>query len=423
LRIAIFEDQTYSNFYPLALTRPVFELRCGQTTLSEKILRAHPGAQVCYFVRDWIAPTFLKRAVSLVNDLKALERGDPVLLINGRWLYPNEPVASDGPEEVGRCGGATAYVRAKAATIARLQLSSFDELLPALEKALPSREVKATLLGFIWDTIAYNAEAITADFEAAGKRGLKGKLHQMSCVYGDQDRAYIAESAEVQPMVVIDTKHGPVTIDDDVVVNPHTRIEGPAYIGKGTWLVGGKIREGTSIGPMCRVGGEVEEAIIHGYSNKYHDGFLGHAYVGEWVNLGALTTNSDLKNDYGDVEVYMGGKLTNTGQTKVGSFIGDHTKTSIGTLLNTGTIVGMMCLILGGGGILPKYLPSFCWFYDNKVSKGGGLDAGLTTARTAMSRRKVALTEEDIALYRYVRDLTKDERNEIVRKYRKSREE
>ena len=109
-------------------------------------------------------------------------------------------------------------------------------------------------------------------------------------------------------MVVIDAEHGPVYIDEDVEVHPFTRIEGPCYVGKKSILLGAKCREGNSIGPICRVGGEVEESIIQGYSNKYHDGFLGHAYVGEWVNLGALTTNSDLKNDYSTVSVILDGR-------------------------------------------------------------------------------------------------------------------
>ena len=167
-------------------------------------------------------------------------------------------------------------------------------------------------------------------------------------------------------------------------VHPFTRIEGPCYIGPKCILLGAKCREGMSIGPMCRVGGEVEESIIQGYSNKYHDGFLGHAYVGEWVNLGALTTNSDLKNDYSSVSVVLDGKAPiDTGSTKVGSIIGDHTKTSIGTLLNTGSFVGAMALLLATGKPLPKHIPSFAWFIEGVVSKGFGKGKLYETAKTA----------------------------------------
>jgi UDP-N-acetylglucosamine diphosphorylase/glucosamine-1-phosphate N-acetyltransferase len=220
-------------------------------------------------------------------------------------------------------------------------------------------------------------------------------------------------------MVVLDSTGGPITVEDGVTIFPHSRIEGPCHVGQDTQIVGGKIREGCSIGPVCRVGGEVEEAIIHGYSNKYHDGFLGHAYVGEWVNLGALTTNSDLKNDYSTVEVKLNGQPIDTNDTKVGSFIGDHTKTSIGTLFNTGSIVGMMTNILGGSEILPKTIPSFCLFANGKAFKGFGLRKLLQTAETAMGRRKVAFTEADRSMLTHAYELTKDERQEAVKKSRR----
>ena len=134
---------------------------------------------------------------------------------------------------------------------------------------------------------------------------------------------------------------------------------------------------------MCRVGGEVEESIIQGYSNKYHDGFLGHAYVGEWVNLGALTTNSDLKNDYSNVSMVLDGRTPiSTGSTKVGSLIGDHAKTSIGTLLNTGAYVGAMTVIVATGKPLPKFIPSFAWFMEGAVSKGFGKDSSMPRPRS-----------------------------------------
>jgi hypothetical protein len=172
---------------------------------------------------------------------------------------------------------------------------------------------------------------------------------------------------------------------------------------------------------MCRVGGEVEESIIHGHSNKYHDGFLGHAYVGEWVNLGALTTNSDLKNDYSSVSVLMNGKTVSTGSTKVGSFIADHVKTSIGTLLNTGTIVGTMAILVATGSPLPKYIPPFAWFLNGVVGKGFGLTPLIETARIAMSRRKVDMTEADEKLLRHVYELTAEDRLAQVRRARKAR--
>ncbi len=186
-----------------------------------------------------------------------------------------------------------------------------------------------------------NAAELAADFASAGRSGIEGKVEEPSAIRGNRKNVYIAPGAVVHPMVVIDAERGPVYLDEGVEVQPFTRIEGPCYIGLGSILLGCKCRAGNSIGPMCRLGGEVEGSIIQGYSNKYHDGFLGHAYVGQWVNLGALTTNSDLRNDYANVSVVLDGRTpVNTGSTKVGSLIGDHAKTSIGTLLNTAPTSG-----------------------------------------------------------------------------------
>src|SRR5437763_1256292 len=158
-----------------------------------------------------------------------------------------------------------------------------------------------------------------------------------------------------QRPLVADTTQGPVMVNAHAVVTSFTRLEGPCYVGPYTQIQGAKIRPGTTLGPQCRVGGEVEASIIHGHSNKYHEGFLGHSYVGEWVNLGAGTSNSDLRNDYGEVTVTVAGRRVPTGLTKVGCFLGDHTKTGLGTLLNTGTNAGAFCNLLPGG-LLPRYM-------------------------------------------------------------------
>ncbi|UCH36345.1 MAG: hypothetical protein JSV65_08325 [Armatimonadota bacterium] len=419
MRICIFEDGTTDNFHPINLLRPTFEVRCGAISLRERILAGYPGAAACYSVRDHLAPVYRRRVAGApVNDADALA-GDDLLLINGRMLALGDWPAAAGDDEVGLSGDDVAYARISAATAATLGASDALSLLARARQKVATANAPQKLVSYPWDLVEHNPECITADFAALPQKGVHGELAELSVVYGDEDQVYIAPGAQVHPMVVLDTHGGPVIIEEGAQVFPHTRVEGPSYIGRDAQIVGGKIREGCSIGPVCRVGGEVEESIIHGYSNKYHDGFLGHAYVGEWVNLGALTTNSDLKNDYGTVELYVKGELVDSGSTKVGCFIGDHTKTSIGTLFNTGTIVGVGCIILGGSEILPKYIPSFAWYYNGHLAKGGGFDALLDTVRTAMGRRDVAVTADDVELLRAVREMTKQERNEAIRKARR----
>ncbi|MEM3898015.1 MAG: hypothetical protein QXO04_05350, partial [Nitrososphaerota archaeon] len=206
---------------------------------------------------------------------------------------------------------------------------------------------------------------------------------------------------------------GPIIVDDDAVIFPHSYIAGPCYIGRGSWIVGGRISS-SSIGPMCRVGGEVEETIFQGFSNKYHAGFVGHSYVGEWVNLGALTTTSDLKNDYSVVRAPAAGKLVDTGMIKVGAFIGDHTKTSIGSLLSTGSVIGVMCNLVTSGEPYPKYIPSFTWYIRGRVWDWITIDQMMKAAERMMTRRGAVMSEAEKRLYRDLYDETREERGRFA---------
>ena len=415
--LVIYEDNTYENFYPLVYLRPIFELRCGMTSLARKIERAASATAEGLFVRSCLAESFAEKTAAKVNDLASLGDG-MVLAVNGRLLATEMTLPVDGPEEAGYAGAALVYVRTQAAKLSGADAADFSSAVEAVAADLPRKEIKATVLSYFWELIHHNPATIEADFKAAGRSGVDGTLADGAYVWGPKERVYIAAGAEVQPCVVIDTKGGPVYIDEGAVVNPQTRIEGPTYIGRDSMIVGGKIREGTSIGPVCRVGGEVEESIIHGYSNKYHDGFLGHAYVCEWVNIGAITTNSDLKNDYTTVKVYLRGKQVDTQDGKVGSFIGDHTKTAINTMFNTGTVIGVMSNVVGTGILAPKYIPNFVTFMDGRFYKQP-VTTAVNTARTSMGRRKRELTAAAEVLLKYVRDLTRQDTLSWVARSRK----
>jgi UDP-N-acetylglucosamine diphosphorylase/glucosamine-1-phosphate N-acetyltransferase len=299
-------------------------------------------------------------------------------------------------------------------------IDSVKETLPTADGHRPRGGPVATW-NYTWEQVLANPDQLTRDFQAAGKSGIHSDGVEEPCaIRGSREDVYIAPGVRIHPMVVIDAEHGPIYIDEDVEIQAFSRIEGPCYIGKKSILLGAKCREGNSIGPVCRVGGEVEESIIQGYSNKYHDGFLGHAYVGEWVNLGALTTNSDLKNDYSNVSVVLDGRTPiDTGSTKVGSLIGDHTKTSIGTLFNTGSYVGAMTLIAATGKPLPKFIPSFAWFLEGVVTKGFGKRKLYETARIVMSRRGSEWTPAQESMWEKIFQMTAPARNEAIKKGRR----
>ncbi|KYH37987.1 MAG: hypothetical protein AYL29_001690 [Candidatus Bathyarchaeota archaeon B24] len=417
MKLCIFEDRKYDNLYPLTLTRTVFELRCGATSLMDKIERSAPNVDVVYFMRDYLVEIFKERyGERCVNDLNTLK--DDVLLVNGRLLTKTGDLSLEGDEEVAVKDGDVVYVRAKKGTMEKLLADSLEKTLENLKEELSVKEVDATLIEYPWDLVNNNSKAIVEDFKHIGS-GIHGELHPQAVVVGDKENLYIAKTARVHPYTVIDVENGPVIIDEGSIVYPFSRIEGPTYVGKNCWILRGNIREGVSLGPVCRVGGEVEESIIHGYSNKYHTGFLGHSYVGEWVNIGALTTNSDIKNDYTSVKVYIKGEFVDTKTQKVGSFIGDHTKFSIGCLLNTGSHIGVACNLLASGEPLPKYIPSFCWYFRGRFSRGWGFRRTIKSESAMMARRKVEMTEARVKLLRRIYDETKEERETLIRMSRR----
>ena len=414
-------DEARSNFYPLALSRPLWELRCGFASLGEKLIARTGISDVACFVPDYMADSYRTKTAYPVNDLSVLA-GDDLLVVNPRVKAEGFDVPLGGPSEVGLDKqNNVLYARIAKDDLPRLPTNDIGRFIAATREKLPNVSSNLPTWRYIWDLILANSEQITADFAAAGRNGIEGTVEQPSAIRGGKKDIYIASGVTVHPMVVIDAENGPVYIDRDAQIQPFSRIEGPCYIGKNSILLGAKCHEGNSIGPVCRIGGEMEESIIQGYSNKYHDGFLGHAYVGEWVNLGALTANSDLKNDYSSVSVILDGRRPiNTGSTKVGSLIGDHAKTSIGTLLNTGSYVGAMTVIMATGKPLPKFIPSFAWFLEGVVTKGFGKGKLYETAKTAMSRRNCQWSQPEQGMWDAVFEMTAPMRNKAVEKGRRA---
>ncbi len=409
------------NFYPLALSRPIWELRCGMTSLLQKMLDKVGPSDVACFVPPYMADVYRAATDRPVNDPATLA-GDDLLLVAGHVKAAGFDVQPTGPSLLATdADGDLLYARIAQADLENLDTGSIDALLDSAKAKLPAAAAEVPVWNYTWDLILANPGQLTEDFAAAGRCGIEGTIEEPRAIRGSEKDVYVAPGVVIHPMVVLDAAEGPIYIDQDVEIHPFSRIEGPCYIGKNSILLGAKCREGNSIGPVCRIGGEVEESIIQGYSNKYHDGFLGHAYVGEWVNLGALTTNSDLKNDYSSVSVVLDGKRpVDTGSTKVGSLIGDHTKTSIGTLFNTGSYVGAMTLIAATGKPLPKFIPSFAWFLEGVVTKGFGKRKLYETAQTAMGRRGRQWTEDDQTMWNEIFNLTKPVRDEAIKRGRRT---
>jgi hypothetical protein len=180
-------------------------------------------------------------------------------------------------------------------------------------------------------------------------------------------------------------------------------------------VLGAKVRSGTSLGKGCRVGGETEASIFHGFVNKYHEGFVGHSYVGGWVNFGAGTQVSDLRNDYRPISVFLRGEKVETTLIKVGAFLGDFTRTSIGALLNSGTMVGPFGQLLANGGLLPRTVPPFCKIERGQLREQGEPWPLFDTAAKAVGRRDKEWTEAHVEFYFKLYKQTEQERHKAIR--------
>lgn len=414
--VALFEDEGYANFLPLTYTRPVFECRSGMFSFLERAQRMPCESSFILFTRDYLVPTFRRRVPYPVNEPDSID--DDVLLINGTLIVNKEAKRlideklSSNVLVTQRGRMALAHLDER---IARKYSEKF--CIPFTQRALGilMKECKTLdasnlrLLTYPWDLVNSNAELIKEDYSALGKKGCEGTMDNGVTVYGDEEKVYIGEGSFVEASVTLDARDGPIYIGEGSVVQAGSRISGSTYIGDGAVITSGLIRRGCSIGDVCRVGGELEESIIQGYTNKYHTGFIGHAYIGEWVNIGAATTNSDLKNTYGTVQVVTGGKKVDTGQMKVGCFIGDHAKTSVGTQIYTGRKIGVAS---HAHGFITEDVPSFTIWAKSLGAKPVELEleSAIKTQERVLSRRDVKQTREDAELLKKLFELTAEER-------------
>jgi UDP-N-acetylglucosamine diphosphorylase/glucosamine-1-phosphate N-acetyltransferase len=413
MNICIFEDEKYRKLLPLVYFRPVYELRCGINLLKDKIIRSFSNPNVILHARDYLTDV-LKRDYPnyYVNELPP--NANQVLFVNGRVLA--DPHFADKFKYNGKD---IAYVKgddivafwASGENLEKFKNKFGTPLTKSDFENYEKVEISAKLINYPWDIINNNGEQIVIDFNILtdGKARREGKIYEGVHLLNEHF-IHIEEGAKIKPGVVLDAENGPIYIGKNVKILPNAVIEGPAYVGDGSLIkVSAKIYENTSIGPVCKVGGEVEASIIHAFSNKQHEGFIGHSYLGTWVNIGADTNNSDLKNDYGNVKVYVDGELIDSGSMFVGLIMGDHSKSGINLMFNTGTVVGVSCNIYGSG-LPPKFVPSFSWGGAQDGFVTYRIDKAIEVARRVMTRRNVQLTEIDEKLFRKIFELTEEER-------------
>lgn len=353
---------------PFLGVRPIGELRAGAWRIWERWQRALAADQI------WsVAPTCTAFA-----DADALPLADPAtivgpaIVVRSDFIPIGDPIdLSDAPQTLGIDGLTVGWI-----------------LEPGERwstNARPGRrlEVPGLRLAGTPDLLGALEQLLARDCAQRGETPHDG-VPPGAIVLGDAQHI-IVRNAAVEPHVVFDVRKGPIVLEPGVQVRTGTRLEGPLYVAEQSWLLGGAIRH-TVVGPHCRVHGEVAHTIFLGYANKGHDGFVGHSVIGHWVNLGAGTITSNLKNTYGPIRLDLPGGRYDTGRTNLGSLIGDHAKTAIGSLLSTGTVIGAAANVVANP--VPRYVRPFTWAAAGRLT----VDGFLTMANRVMPRRGVEVT-------------------------------
>ncbi|MGE3313733.1 MAG: putative sugar nucleotidyl transferase [Planctomycetaceae bacterium] len=419
MRIAFYEDGAAADFSPLSILRPVFELVCGQFSLRERIIRTRAVSDWGAFIRPHLAEVFREEEPEAhVND-EAWLTERPTLFINGRWIPGARPIREIRPDEAGVIDDTVVYLTVEPLEAPLLADHHRDAAIARLARTKRLVPADGKLLSRPWDLVEHNSVQLGIDFHerlAASSAPLSPAHATLPAILGPPQDVVIDPAAVVDPFVVLDARKGPIWIEAGAHIGSYTQLEGPCYVGQRSRLLRAHVREGTTIGPECRVGGEVECSILHGYVNKYHLGFLGHSYVCPWVNIGAQSTNSDLRNDYASVRVPIDGTMVDSGKMKVGCFYGDHTKIAIGSLFNTGSAIGVMCQILPSGELLPKYVPSFARVGHGRLQEGDDIEKSLRVIGSGMGRRNCELTSAQERLLRNLHASTRSQREAAIRR-------
>ncbi|MDQ3243676.1 MAG: hypothetical protein M3Q09_08120, partial [Gemmatimonadota bacterium] len=380
-----YDDAKAREFAPFTLTRPVSELRAGA-----EIIRARwetvAGMRATAFIGAAHLANFDEAgAPASVNAGEDLAAGS--LVANSRFVVALDESIGDGAAAFS-CEGRVCAVRlSRSTSLHELARGTID--LEAMAEGVRAAEIRGRWLPEVWNLIGDLSAQLMDDIAVLGPRMACGSPGN-AIVMGNHE-VYCESGAHVEPFVVFDASAGPVLIRRGTVISAFTRIVGPTYIGEGSTVIGDAIRA-CSIGDVCKVRGEISGIVMLGHSNKGHTGFVGSSYLGRWVNLGSGTTTSNLKNTYGSVQLWTPTGLRDTGLQFVGSLLGDHAKTGIGTMLTTGCVVGAGANVFGSG-VTPKRIPPFAWG-DREPYGRFDVEKFAEVAARMMARRHVVLGEK-----------------------------
>ena len=394
MTLCLFEDAQVGHLAPLALTRAVYDLRVGAWTLAERAAGVFGADRLALHTRRELV------GVAVQEHPEAVPVEGGTLFVNGRWwVRPGGIVRA--VDAARQSGEARAFVQGDALLALwhpdpPAGLGAVEAIGRAQAEGVPTETVEGeTLITHLWDLIADLGARIASDLELVGGLGEHVGTVESGAVLVEPDQIHLAAGAVVRAGAVVSATDGPVWIGPGAEVGENAVVKGPVWLGPGAAVKpAGRVDE-SAVGERSKVGGEVHGSVVHSFSSKGHDGYLGNSYLGRWCNLGADTNTSNLKNDYGEVTVWdaVAQDFLPSGRQFAGLFMGDHSKCSINTMFNTGTVVGVFCNLFGSG-FPPRHVPSFAW---------GGAD-GLATYRTdkafrvaqaVMARRDLALSDAE----------------------------
>ena len=382
----VFSDAQYwGDFLPLTFTRPVAELRIGILTFQERWKKLLEIEDIAFLTEDYLQEKFKKP-----------ESKESLLIVPN--FLPTESVL----EQIKKIKQGEALIYQNEVIIAKLDMSNFS-----LSQITKMTDVEGELL-FVKspsDIFTYNQQFLDYDFELLTRNRKSQELSETNNFLGDKKDLFIEEGAEIE-FATLNCKTGKIYVGKNAEIMEGTMIRGSLALCEGSKInMGAKVYGATTIGPYSKVGGEVNNIVIFGYSNKGHEGFVGNSVIGEWCNLGADTNSSNLKNNYANVKLwnYRLSKFVDTGLQFCGLIMGDHSKSAINTQFNTGTVVGVAANIFKTG-FPPNLVKSFSWGGMNG-DESYQLDKVLEVMEKVMQRRKVDLTDVDKSIISHIYDI------------------
>jgi UDP-N-acetylglucosamine diphosphorylase/glucosamine-1-phosphate N-acetyltransferase len=402
MQLCIFEDDEYYKFEPLVFSRPVFELKLGISTFRKKIADLLQFESYTILCRDYLNGTFdYDERNVLFNQFVE----DDYLFINSR-IFPDYNIQNFlspqfDRDTVFRNNEVILAIFLRKETVKKLFIDKEATFNRKYFDDLKTEKSDLKYFTYVWDLIYNNDFFIKQDFEFYFKQGSAPSNLNSSIRLVEEDLITISDSAKLGYNIVLDASNGPIIIDDFAQIKHNTVIEGPVYIGKNSLVKNNsQISSGTSVGDYCKVAGEISNSIILDFSNKQHDGFLGHSYLGSWVNLGAGTITSNLKNNYSKIQVELSFNTIKTDLQFLGLLSGDHSKSAIGTRFNTSTVVGFSCNIFGDG-LTDKFIPSFSWG-GNNTRNVYQLEKAIDVARAVYGRRGKEFRQSDREIFQII---------------------